>query len=140
MNIRKFPVLKMFLPYLAGILFSYFFISTNLNPLIFFIFCMGLLLLSLVLRFIFPWRGQLPALLSLCFAFFLLAVIQTNLCFHPRHYSDTLKMVQNSDYFTVRITENPVEKEKSYKLIVQLLSEKKNNFSLPQGGLSVEYN
>ena len=124
MNLRKFPILKMLLPYLCGILFSYFYLSTYLNPLILFAFSALLLSLALLLRFLFPLHGQVPAILSLCAAFFLVGISSTNVRNCPNHLSDVRKMVQNSDFFTFQIIENTTEKEKSVKLIVQLLSDK----------------
>lgn len=127
MKLQKFPVLKMLLPYLMGIFISYFFISSTLNPLIFFLFCLLSLILSTVLRFFFPLRYQHLALFFLCFAFFLFAVIQTNRLYCPKHYFTAPKMIQNSDFFTVQIVENPIEKEKSVKMIVNLLSDSDEN-------------
>lgn len=123
MNLRKFPLLKMLLPYLCGILFSYFYLSTYLNPLILFAFSTSLLVLASLLRFLFPLRGHLPALLSLSVAFFLLGITLTNLRVCPNHFSEVKKLVQNREFFTLQIIENPTEKEKSFKLIVQLLSD-----------------
>ena len=123
----KYPVLKMLLPYLAGIFVSYFFITIGLNPLIFFSFCFLLLIFAIALRFLFPLRGQQFALLFLCLAFFLFAVIQTNVRYYPPHYAKVKNMVQNSDFFTVQISENIVDKEKSVKAIVNLLSDRDGN-------------
>lgn len=127
MKLLKYPVLKMLLPYLVGILVSYFIIPIGLNPLIFFSFCLLLLMLAIILRFLFPLRGQPLALLLLCLVFFLFAIIQTNVRYHPPHVAKVKKMVQNSDFFTVQIIENVVEKEKSVKTIVNLLSDKDGN-------------
>ena len=138
MNIRKFPILKMLLPYLCGILFSYFYISTYLNPLILFAFSAALLALACPLRFLFPLRGHLPALISLCAAFFLLGITLTNVRVCPNHFSEVRKMVQNSDFFTLQIIENPTEKEKSIKLIVQLLSDKGHHTILKKAVLYLQ--
>lgn len=127
MKIKNYPILKLLLPYLAGVLFSYFFISTSLSVLIFTLLCVGLLSIGLLLRFGFPLQGQFPALVTLCTAFFLLGVLLTNVRYCPANFSKTRKMVENSEFFTLQILENPVEKEKSVRLHVQLLSDKQGN-------------
>ena len=128
MKIRNYPVLKMLLPYLAGILFSYFVISINLNVLIFISICCSLLVISLFLRILFPLRGQLWASAALCFAFFFLGALHTNVQYCSPHFSDIQKQVENSDFFTLQILENPVEKEKSVCLNVNLVSDNQENF------------
>ncbi len=128
MKFKNYPILKMLLPYLAGVLFSYFFISEHLNFLIFTLLSVLLLTIALLFRLLLSLRGQLPAIGALCFAFFLLGVLLTNARFCPPHFSNTRKMVENSEFFTLQILENPVEKEKSVRLHVQLLSDKQNNF------------
>ena len=50
MKIRKFPVLYMLLPYLAGVLLSYFVIATSLNFLTFILFCIAFLAIALLCR------------------------------------------------------------------------------------------
>lgn len=124
MKIRKFPVLYMLLPYLAGVLLSYFVIPSHVNALTIILFCLILLLISLLCRFLFPRQAQLPSMCALCFAFFLLGTLLTNAHYHPYHFLKSKKMVENSDFFTLQIIENPIKKEKSVKLIVKLYEDK----------------
>ena len=120
MKIRKFPVLYMLLPYLAGVLLSYFVIATSLNFLTFILFCTAFLAIALLCRFGFPRSAQLPAMGALCFAFFLLGVLLTNVHYRPHQFLNAQKMVEKSEYFTLQIIENPIKKEKSVKLIVKI--------------------
>ena len=120
MKIRKFPVLYMLLPYLAGVLLSYFVISTPLNVLTIILFCLLLLLIALLARFLFPHFAHLPAMGAICFAFFLLGALLTNVHYRPRHFLNAQKVVENREFFTLQILENPIKKEKSVKLIVKL--------------------
>ena len=93
MKIRKFPVLYMLLPYLAGVLLSYFVIPSHVNALTIILFCLILLLISLLFRFLFPHQAQLPSMCALCFAFFLLGTLLTNAHYHPYHFLKSKKMV-----------------------------------------------
>lgn len=127
MKIRNYPILKMLLPYLAGILISYFFIPINLNILTFILLCAFLFAISLLFRLLCPLRGQLPALMALCSSFFLLGVLGTNVRYCPSNFSIARKMVEKSDFFTLQILEKPVEKEKSVRLNVYLVTDKQGN-------------
>ena len=117
----------MLLPYLAGILISYFFIPISLNILTFISLCALLFAISLLFRLLCPLRGQLPALMALCSSFFLLGVLGTNVRYCPSNFSIARKMVEKSDFFTLQILEKPVEKEKSVRLNVYLVTDKQGN-------------
>jgi competence protein ComEC len=124
MKIKNYPILRMLLPYLAGVLFSYFFISTHLNILIFTLVPVLLLATAVLFRLLLPLRGQPLAIVALCVAFFLLGALLTNARYCPTNFSNIRKMVENSEFFTLQILEKPVEKEKSVRLHVHLESDK----------------
>ena len=96
MKIRKFPVLYMLLPYLAGVLLSYFVIASSLNFLTFILFCLAFLAIALLCRLGFPRSAQLPAMGALCFAFFLLGVLLTNVHYRPPQFLSAQKVVEKA--------------------------------------------
>ena len=124
MKIENYPVVKVLMPYLVGIMIAYFGDFSNvvapwlrwLTALFF--------LLTCILTFVksYRWRFVQTSVMFLAIVF--TGITLTNKCFHPP-LQDENAVLQNTDWI-VRIASEPTPREKSVKVEAEVLQDADN--------------
>lgn len=123
MKLHHYPILRLLLPFLLGIFVAYFSPVTLLGfwPLL--LTATALLAISVIFFFILPfhWRFCVTILLGLS-CFFSSLFITHNIYFPPQ-LPAVRNMLENARFFTVRILDKPLKKEKSVRILVNIVSD-----------------
>lgn len=127
MNWNRYPLLKLLIPFVLGILFvsSCDFNSDNLLKII--IILSVSLLCSFCLRLSGNATLHLLSLFLLCASAFFWGAISTSVALSPPRLPETQKVVEKSRFFTAQILEKPTQKEKSVKVVANLLTDSSGN-------------
>lgn len=122
MKLKNYPILKILIPYVFGIFIAYFGNFSLQNGYFFAAIIFGLLLFSyLFLRFL-RYKWQWIAEILLLFSFVLVGFWLTNFHFAPKFSSETQEYIETNRNWLVKIIDAPIEKEKSFKLTVDILN------------------
>lgn len=120
MDLSKYPLLKILLPYVAGILCAYHcHFPERLFPL-FLVAVVVLWLVALVLLRLkrYKWQWVKSAVMALAFAFAGVSTIMFRLS--PRFSSEQSAALRDSRGFVVRVVDHPVPRARSVKVVAEL--------------------
>ncbi len=139
MNWHEYPILRLVVPLILGILFYLQFpqwappLISNLILLII------LAILAWPKKYLFPYKHRYISGLIIYFSFFIMGIGLTQFqhSYHKEHYF--AKQISNSEYAIVTLIEPPAEKAKSIKLIVKVQQMGNKNKSYSTDGLAVLY-
>ncbi len=133
------PFLRLLLPFLGGILTA---VYSGLQFEIFSYLILGIFFLILI--FVFIRKLNLPYSFSWVFGVLVFAILflfgfqLTNL--HTSKYNSThFSKIENADLIYAKCTEPYLEKEKSYKIVMQILAERKNGEWFQTSGKAMCY-
>lgn len=124
MKFRNYPVLRLLLPFIAGVFFAYF--LTPKLPLIWLIaLCYAILAFSLLFKEEKNYSKHWLSGLSMQLCFFIIGVILTSV-----HYENCLseqkrEKLDNNQFWLGQVVENPAEKARSIKATVLIQSDLK---------------
>lgn len=129
MKWKKYPILKLLLPYVLGIFVSYFCRLEWQNNHYALIISFFITLISCILyRFNF-YRLRFFPTIGLVLAAFFCGIFSSDFSLPKKNFLSAEDSIKNDTFFNVLINEPPVEKEKSVKIIGKiLLDSAKNDF------------
>lgn len=128
MNIQNYPILKLLLPYILGIFLVYFLDFKIQNLLLFGGIIIVILLIFSLLFIILPYGLRWVAELGPIVVAGMLGVLSTSFHFHSSIDEVQEAHLKNCRFFTVFITEPPVEKAKSVKIVAEIAQDSSGFF------------
>jgi competence protein ComEC len=139
MNWHEYPILRLVVPLILGILF-YLQFPQWAPPLISNLILLIVLgLLAWPKKYLFPYKHRYLSGLIVYFSFFIMGIGLSQFQ-HSYHKEDYFaNQLFNSDYAIVTLIEPPAEKAKSVKLIVEVQQMGSKNKSYSTDGLAVLY-
>lgn len=136
MDIQNYPILKLLLPYILGIFLVYFLDFKIQNLLLFGGAIFVILLIFSLLFMILPYGLRWVAELGPIVVAGMLGGLSTSFHFHSSIDEAQEAHLKNCRFFTVFITEPPVEKAKSVKIVAEIAQDS-SGFSI--GAKSIFY-
>ena len=120
MNFSLYPVLKILIPYVFGIILGYFLPIYNMNLLfcIFGLFFFGIFLMLFRRKRRFFFQNTTSVLLL--FSFFFAGYLSAFFHFHKNYESLNMEKITEKQIWIAEIKELPREREKSFKVIAKL--------------------
>ncbi|MCR4858104.1 MAG: competence protein ComEC family protein [Bacteroidales bacterium] len=121
MNLSKYPLLKILLPYVVGILVACFCnFSGKIIPFLFVAIAFLWLMMLLMLRLKhYKWQWMKTVTMALAFTF--AGICATTLRMSPRILPEQRAAARENHGFLVRVTDFPVPRANSDKVVVELL-------------------
>lgn len=119
MKIENYPIVKLLMPYLVGIMIAYFGDFTHVVCSLLRSLTALFFLLTCILSFVKSYRWQAIQTSVMFIAFLLTGITLTNSCFHPPMKDENV-MLMNTDW-VVRIISEPAPREKSVKVEAEVL-------------------
>lgn len=120
MNYSNYPILKILIPYVSGILITYFGNVFIHSPMILYLIIFCNLLISIILYRRLSFQRQWMAGLFIWGAALLLGMALTFPKINPKIPTEVIKNIANNRQFVAQVLEHPLEKKKSIKLIMQI--------------------
>ena len=121
MNLSKYPLLKILLPYVVGILVACFCnFSGKIIPFLFVAIAV-LWLMMLLLMHLKHYKWQWLKTVTMALAFTFAGICATTLRLSPRISPEQRAAAQDNHGFLVRVTDFPVPRANSDKVVVELL-------------------
>lgn len=124
MKLAAYPVLRLLIPYLSGIILAYFCNISHDYDLFLFLVIPVLLLIAILLRIRVSLLAQQISTYCLYAVMFILGIFITIDHFQPHQNSAQREYLKNGQFFRVCVIEQPVKKEKSVKIIARFMTEK----------------
>ncbi len=119
MKIDNYPVVKLLIPYVVGVVVSYYSDLGNRMRLLMLIFSGVFLLLTFSLMFIKSYRWRVVKTFVMIVAFLLTGILLTDMRLHPDYSPDYM---ENNDEWIVRVVEEPALRKKSVKVSATVLN------------------
>jgi len=123
MKIQNYPLVKVLLPYVAGIMVAYFGDFSASACRVLSMLAAGCFAMVVLLTFVKGYRWCWVQTVTMNVAFVLAGIFLTDIRFHPAF--DKKAMEESSDW-VVRVTEEPTMREKSVKTAVEVLQNADN--------------
>ncbi len=118
MKIENYPIVKVLLPYLFGILISYFGDVTESICRMLWMMTAAFFVLVILLTFVKSYRWRVVQTLTMNIAFFMVGISLTNIRLQPTIAHEELET--NTDW-VVRVVSEPTPREKSVKVEAEIL-------------------
>jgi competence protein ComEC len=119
MKIENYPVVKLLVPYVVGVIVSYYSDSGNRMGFLMLILTGVFLLLAFSLTFIKSYNWRVVKTFVMIVAFLLAGILLTDMRLHPDYSSDYM---ENNDEWIVRVVEEPALRKKSVKVPATVLN------------------
>lgn len=121
MNFSKYPLVKILLPYVLGIICAYICNFSERTGRLLFFFAVAFWLISLLLLQLKSYKWQWVKTVAMSIGFIFAGMFTTNFRLSP-HLSETQQAaLENEETFLVRVADFPVPRAKSVKLQAEVL-------------------
>ena len=125
MKIQNYPLVKVLLPYVAGIMVAYFGDFSESACRVLSMLAAGCLAMIVLLTFVKGYRWCWLQTVTMNVAFVLAGISLTDIRFHPAFEN---KMLEEHVDWVVRVAEEPTMREKSVKTAVEVLHNADNQY------------
>jgi len=120
MNLSKYPLLKILIPYVTGIICANFCHFSEQTILFFLIVTAVLWLMALFMLRLKRYKWQWLKTVVMALAFFFAGVSTLTFRLSPRFSPEQRKILEESHEFVVRVVDHPVPRARSVKVVAEL--------------------